>query len=47
VDHPLAVRSSGLLEDTTHRPFAGVYQTKMIPNNAPTRYPLSEAGRSD
>jgi hypothetical protein len=32
---PLAVRSSGLLEDTTHRPFAGVYLTKMIPNNQP------------
>lgn len=31
---PLAIRSSGLLEDTTHRPFAGVYLTKMIPNNA-------------
>ena len=30
---PLAVRSSGLLEDTTQRPFAGIYQTKMIPNN--------------
>jgi hypothetical protein len=30
---PLAVRSSGLLEDTTRRPFAGVYTTKMIPNN--------------
>ena len=30
---PLAVRSSGLLEDTTRRPFAGVYATKMIPNN--------------
>lgn len=32
---PLAVRSSGLLEDSTDRPFAGVYLTKMIPNNAP------------
>jgi hypothetical protein len=32
---PLAVRSSGLLEDTMQRPFAGVYLTKMIPNNAP------------
>lgn len=32
---PLAVRSSGLLEDVTRRPFAGVYLTKMIPNNAP------------
>jgi hypothetical protein len=31
---PLAVRSSGLLEDTMQRPFAGVYGTKMIPNNA-------------
>lgn len=30
---PLAVRSSGWLEDMTRRPFAGVYQTKMIPNN--------------
>lgn len=29
---PLAVRSSGLLEDTTQRPFAGVYLTKMIAN---------------
>ena len=32
---PLAVRSSGLLEDQTQRPFAGVYLTKMIPNNQP------------
>lgn len=32
---PLAVRSSGLLEDVTRRPFAGVYLTKMIPNNQP------------
>lgn len=30
---PLAVRSSGWLEDNTHMPFAGIYQTKMIPNN--------------
>jgi hypothetical protein len=30
---PLAVRSSGLLEDTMNQPFAGVYLTKMIPNN--------------
>ena len=30
---PLAIRSSGLLEDTLQQPFAGVYQTKMIPNN--------------
>ncbi len=32
---PLAIRSSGLLEDTMQQPFAGVYLTKMIPNNAP------------
>jgi hypothetical protein len=30
---PLAVRSSSLLEDSLHAPFAGVYETKMIPNN--------------
>ena len=30
---PLAVRSSSLLEDALERPFAGVYSTKMIPNN--------------
>jgi hypothetical protein len=33
VDYPLAVRSSSLLEDGAHQPFAGVYQTCMIPNN--------------
>lgn len=32
---PLAVRSSSLLEDSLHEPFAGVYGTKMIPNNQP------------
>jgi hypothetical protein len=33
VHTPLAVRSSSLLEDDLHHPFAGVYATKMIPNN--------------
>lgn len=33
VKTPLAVRSSSLLEDALERPFAGVYATKMIPNN--------------
>jgi len=33
VHAPLAVRSSSLLEDALHHPFAGVYGTKMIPNN--------------
>ena len=32
---PLAVRSSSLLEDDLHHPFAGVYGTKMLPNMAP------------
>ena len=35
VRQPLAVRSSSLLEDALYRPFAGVYATKMIPNNQP------------
>lgn len=29
---PLAVRSSGLLEDSPNQPFAGVYKTYMLPN---------------
>jgi len=33
VSAPLAVRSSSLLEDALNHPFAGVYATKMIPNN--------------
>lgn len=33
VKTPLAIRSSSLLEDALGRPFAGVYATKMIPNN--------------
>ncbi|HEX6823120.1 MAG TPA: PEP/pyruvate-binding domain-containing protein [Candidatus Sulfotelmatobacter sp.] len=33
VKTPLAIRSSSLLEDARERPFAGVYATKMIPNN--------------
>jgi hypothetical protein len=36
VHMPLAVRSSGLLEDAMYQPFAGVYATKMIPNNQPS-----------
>jgi CheY-like chemotaxis protein len=35
VKEPLAVRSSSLLEDSQFQPFAGVYQTFMIPNNDP------------
>jgi hypothetical protein len=47
VHQPLAVRSSSLLEDALSHPFAGVYATKMIPNNqhdADTRFrKLTEA----
>ncbi len=32
---PLAVRSSSLLEDAQFQPYAGLYQTYMIPNNHP------------
>jgi hypothetical protein len=35
VHTPLAVRSSSLLEDALRQPFAGVYATKMTPNNQP------------
>ncbi len=33
VEYPLAVRSSSLLENSQHQPFAGVYESHMIPNN--------------
>ncbi|MDA3905363.1 MAG: hypothetical protein PF484_04730 [Bacteroidales bacterium] len=35
VHSPLAIRSSSLLEDAMHEPFAGIYSTKMTPNNQP------------
>jgi CheY-like chemotaxis protein len=35
VEYPLAVRSSSLFEDSSFQPFAGVYQTYMIPNSNP------------
>ena len=35
VRYPLAVRSSSLLEDSQHQPFAGVYETYMLSNNHP------------
>jgi len=33
---PIAVRSSSLLEDNLNSPLAGIYVTKMIPNNQPS-----------
>jgi len=41
VHTPLAIRSSSMLEDALYEPFAGIYETKMIPNNqhnADTRF---------
>lgn len=41
VHSPLAIRSSSLLEDAMNEPFAGIYSTKMTPNNqldADTRF---------
>jgi hypothetical protein len=35
VTTPLAVRSSSLLEDSQYHPFAGVYETYMLPNKHP------------
>jgi hypothetical protein len=35
VGYPLAIRSSSLLEDAQHEPFAGIYQTYMLSNRAP------------
>ena len=33
VKHPLAVRSSSLLEDSQYQPLSGMYATYMLPNN--------------
>ncbi len=33
IDKPLAVRSSGLFEDSLMQPFAGVFSTYLLPNN--------------
>jgi hypothetical protein len=35
VRYPLAVRSSSLLEDSQYQPFAGIYETYMLPNSHP------------
>jgi CheY-like chemotaxis protein len=34
-DRPLAIRSSSLLEDSPYQPFAGIFETVMIPNDHP------------
>ncbi len=35
LDHPLAIRSSGLFEDSLNQPFAGIFETYLLPNNHP------------
>ena len=35
MEKPLAIRSSGLFEDSLTQPFSGVYATYLIPNNHP------------
>lgn len=35
IEKPLAIRSSGLFEDSLLQPFSGVYATYLIPNNHP------------
>ena len=42
VDYPLAVRSSGLLEDSPIQPLAGVYRTVMVPNRGSLRHRLAD-----
>ncbi|MBZ0267375.1 histidine kinase [bacterium] len=37
VRYPVAVRSSSLLEDSQYQPFAGIYNTQMLPNCHPDR----------
>ncbi|MEZ5198924.1 MAG: PEP/pyruvate-binding domain-containing protein, partial [Bacteroidales bacterium] len=32
---PLAIRSSGLFEDSLNQPFAGIFETYLLPNNHP------------
>ncbi|HHH54991.1 MAG TPA: response regulator, partial [Bacteroidetes bacterium] len=36
-DKPLAVRSSGSFEDSLSQPFAGIFETYVIPNNNPNK----------
>lgn len=35
ITNPLAVRSSGLFEDSLMQPFAGIFETYLLPNNHP------------
>ena len=43
VSHPIAVRSSSLLEDSHYQPYAGVYATYMVPDGPNQLTRLAEA----
>ncbi|KAH7831685.1 putative response regulator receiver protein [Monocercomonoides exilis] len=47
VHAPLAVRSSGLLEDSRHQPLAGIYATHMIPNKAKRKKASSSSSSAE
>ena len=36
INKPIAVRSSGLLEDSMRQPFAGIFETYLLPNSHPS-----------
>lgn len=42
IEVPMSVRSSSLLEDSHYQPFAGVYQTCMIPNKGTAQERLAD-----
>ena len=42
IHQPISVRSSSLLEDSHYQPFAGVYETCMIPNQGSSEQRLAE-----
>jgi CheY-like chemotaxis protein len=46
IDYPLAVRSSSLLEDSQHQPFAGIYETYMLANRGSVSVRLDELIRA-
>jgi hypothetical protein len=35
IEMPIAIRSSGLFEDSRQQPFAGIFETYLLPNNHP------------
>lgn len=37
IDKPIAIRSSGLYEDSLTQPFAGIFETYLLPNNHPDK----------